>query len=234
VILSRIKSWARERRDPNRFLAKVSGVVHVGANSGQERDLYHKLGLKVIWVEPIPEVFNLLVANIKGYANQIAYRQLLTDKDEETHTLHLASNEGQSSSIYELEEHKDIWPYVNYTGSLQLKSKKLEALFSEEGINAKDYQALVMDTQGSELLVLKGAVSLLNGFKYVKTEVPDFESYKDCCQLKDIDDFMFSHGFKEHGRVEFATRKEGGSYFDIVYKRIRKVQVMGERNELRL
>lgn len=36
------------------------GVVHVGANLGQERELYEHYGLNVLWVEPIPEVFEQL------------------------------------------------------------------------------------------------------------------------------------------------------------------------------
>ena len=42
------------RRDGDRFLKEVSGVVHVGANTGQERGIYDKLSLDVIWIEPIP------------------------------------------------------------------------------------------------------------------------------------------------------------------------------------
>jgi hypothetical protein len=42
------------------YLRKVRGVIHVGANEGQERDLYAAFGLNVIWIEPIPEVFQVL------------------------------------------------------------------------------------------------------------------------------------------------------------------------------
>ena len=32
------------------FLKSVSGVIHVGANTGQERDLYAKYHLDVVWI----------------------------------------------------------------------------------------------------------------------------------------------------------------------------------------
>src|SRR6187549_2624440 len=35
--------------DPNRFLRSARGVVHVGANIGQERELYQRCGLEVLW-----------------------------------------------------------------------------------------------------------------------------------------------------------------------------------------
>lgn len=44
-------------RTENSFLSKGRGVIHVGANAGQERELYAAFGLHVIWIEPIPDVF---------------------------------------------------------------------------------------------------------------------------------------------------------------------------------
>ncbi|GMR17054.1 MAG: hypothetical protein BMS9Abin32_108 [Gammaproteobacteria bacterium] len=58
--------------NPDRFLRFAGGVVHVGANSGQERDLYALFDLPVLWVEPIAEVFRELQANIAGYPQQRA------------------------------------------------------------------------------------------------------------------------------------------------------------------
>jgi hypothetical protein len=92
-------------------------------------------------------------------------------------------------------------------------------LLEDQGIDVAQYQALVMDTQGSELLILRGAVSILSRFEFIKLEVPDFESYEGCCKLADVNAFMVSHKYKEHSRKKFASRKEGGSYFDVVFKR---------------
>src|SRR5262245_2591910 len=41
--LRRIRSMLK--RDPDSFLREVSGVIHVGANTGQEKELYEKFGL---------------------------------------------------------------------------------------------------------------------------------------------------------------------------------------------
>jgi hypothetical protein len=42
--------------DPYRFLRRTKGVVHVGANEGQERDIYARYNLNVLWIEPLPDV----------------------------------------------------------------------------------------------------------------------------------------------------------------------------------
>ena len=75
--------------DPNRFLKHVSGVVHVGANAGQERELYKSHGLSVVWVEPIPEIFAKLDANLQGYTNQRRFQALVTDVDNMEFEFHV-------------------------------------------------------------------------------------------------------------------------------------------------
>jgi FkbM family methyltransferase len=223
-IVGKIKSFFRPTRRASKvsldgFLNDVSGVVHVGANIGDERKLYRAHGLRVVWIEPIPEVFTHLSARIRGYKNQKALQALVTDVDDKEYEFHIANNYGAASSIFKFKHHKDIWPNVEYTANVLLKSVTLATLFKREQLDASNYQALIMDTQGSELLVLRGSIPILSNFKFIKTEVPDFESYEGCCQLSDINGFMIEHGYKEFFRNKQASRAEGGSYFDIVYKK---------------
>ena len=58
------------------------------------------------------------------------------------------------------------------------------------------FPALVMDTQGSELLVLRGADPRLPSFAFIKTEVADFEAYSGCCQLAEVTAFLSARGFR--------------------------------------
>jgi FkbM family methyltransferase len=214
--------WLRSilKRDPDKFLRKVSGVIHVGANTGQERDLYKKYDLRVVWVEPIPNVFETLTANLIGFPQQRAFQYLVSDLDDTEYQFHVANNNGASSSILDLKLHKDIWPDVTYERTIRLRSKTLVSLLKEEHIEPGGYDALIMDTQGSELLVLKGAVPILQNFIYIKTEVPDFEAYAGCCQFSEVSAFLSHHGFREYSRYQFAQRAEGGKYYDVVYKRV--------------
>lgn len=205
--------------NPDRFLRRVSGVIHVGANTGGERDLYKKNGLRVVWIEPIPEIFRTLQANLAGYAEQRAFPALVTDRDNAEYPFHISNQSGASSSILDLKLHKDIWPNVSYERTITLTSTTLPSFFEREKISVRDYDALVMDTQGSELLVLKGADTILKHFKFIKTEVADFEAYTGCCQLKDIDQFLGERGFRKFSSHKFAERPGGGNYYDVVYER---------------
>lgn len=223
------KKWRKFIRTPKRLLAKykdrkllktISGIVHVGANHGQEIDKYAEFDLDVVWVEPIPEVFEQLTRNLKNHKKQKAIQALITDIDDKEYQFNVANNNGASSSIFDLKKHKEIYPSVHMTNTISLKSKTLTTLFEENQLNPEKYQALVMDTQGSELLVLKGSLPLLKHFKFIKTEVADFEAYEGCCQLDDIDDFMVSNGFEEYHRKNFGKpTKSGGQYYNIFYVR---------------
>jgi FkbM family methyltransferase len=225
-MLAALKGVLRRRgvidRSPMKgFLRHAVGVIHVGAHTGQERVRYAQYRLNVLWIEPIPEIFAALRENLAGFAAQRAVECLVTDKDGAEYEFHVTSNRGGSSSIFPLGRHKDIWPEVRETATLTLRSKTLPTLLADERIDARQYDALVMDTQGSELLVLEGAAPLLDRFKFVKTEVADFPAYEGGCQLKDIESLMQRFGFRELARNTIARHPQGGAYYDIVYGRPR-------------
>jgi 2-O-methyltransferase len=206
-------------RDKHRYLRSCRGIIHVGANLGQERQIYAAYGLRVLWIEPIPQIFDRLTANLAGYPDQRAIKALITDKDGEILTLHVANNDGASSSIFDLHQHKDVWPEVAYVGDLRLPTATLVTALRSASIDWTQYDALVMDTQGSELLVLKGASEILPGIAYIVTEAADFEAYKDATTLIELEGFLAPLGFKLASKRKFAERAGGGAYYDVLFKR---------------
>lgn len=209
----------KPRRDSASFLRKCKGVIHVGANSGQEREVYEHYDLDVLWIEPIPEVFQKLKTNIAPFGKQKGVCALVSDEDDREILFNVSSNEGQSSSMLDLAAHKELWPEVNYTHTLKLKSVTLPTLLRRERIDPAFYDALVLDTQGSELLVLKGAGAILKGFQFISSEAADFEAYKGCCKLEDLDQFLIQRGFKRAQKESFASKEGTGSYFNALYER---------------
>lgn len=205
----------------NGFLRHIDTLIHVGANEGQERDIYAKFDLTVHWVEPIPTVFELLQTSVECFPKQRAYKALVLDRDDVTCTLHVASNAGASSSILELREHQQLWPDISFTHDISVKSTTLTTLVKTQSIQLGRHAALVLDTQGSELLILKGALELLHHFEYIKAEVADFESYSGCCKLSELLTFMKQHDFCEVERDAFMTAPGVGTYYDILFRQER-------------
>ncbi|MGI9178224.1 MAG: FkbM family methyltransferase [Pirellulales bacterium] len=180
---------------PAAYLARVDGVLHVGAHTGQERWLYDRYGLAVVWVEPIPEVCDELRRNLREFPLQRAYRRLLTDRDGASYDLRLAGDDGLSSSLFDRAESRPN--AVAYVSWMSVRSSTLATLSREEGIDLSRYQALVLDVQGAELAVLHGAGEMLDRFRYIQVDGSDFEDYAGGCRLDEVKRFLAARGFIE-------------------------------------
>jgi FkbM family methyltransferase len=229
-IPERVINKVRRHLSPlDSFLKEVPGVIHIGANTGQERDHYASLGLNVLWIEPNPTVFEVLRSNISGFPKQNARCCLLAAEHGTEYTFHVSDNHGLSSSIFDLARHREIWPDTHFIRDIKITATTLCHLVDVEQIDLRSFGALVLDTQGSELLVLKGAIPLLEKFRFVKAEVADFEAYAGCCRLPELTEFMRQQGFalsRKDGHtfsrnVPLTTaRKEVGTYYEVLYSRV--------------
>lgn len=202
------------------FIKDSTGVIHVGASYGQERDVYADAGLPVVWIEADIDVFDALCGNLVGrYANQRALNYLVTDKDDEIYDFGISNNQGFSSSIFPLKEHREVWPTVDYVGHRSLKSKTLKSIVEAERIDLAQYNTLILDVQGAELKVLEGAKDILQHFKYIRCEAHDFEAYEGGCYDYELDDFLQKRGFQRVATWEAKESSVGRGIFEILYQR---------------
>lgn len=204
--------------DVSSFLKHSRGVIHVGANKGQERYLYDSLGLDVLWIEPIPAICKRLRRNVAGFRKQRVLEALLLDQPGTQVVLHVANNGGASSSIFDFKLHTDIWPDVRYTHDLPLTSKTLPGLLHESGIEVGRYDALLIDTQGSELLILQGARDILSAFRFIQVEAADFAAYDGAATTGQITTFLNEAGFRFLSSRRLAVHDGGGTYCDMVFE----------------
>ena len=86
---------------------------------------------------------------------------MLTDKDGECYKRSVASKDGMLSSIFDFDQHGSIWLELGMSGQITLKSATLATLLKINEVEVGLYKTLVMDVQGSELLVLRGAEPFL-------------------------------------------------------------------------
>lgn len=170
----------------------VKGVLHIGAHTAEEEPEYLKLVSgkdKIIWVEANP----VLAEKLKYDPSREVACALITDKDNEERDF-IITNHDQSNSIFELEEHKNIFPWVFQTGKVKMKTSTIDTLFFEKVIE-KGINMLAMDIQGAELLALKGADKCLHHFDVIYTEVNLTHVYKDCALIIELDSFLEEYGF---------------------------------------
>jgi len=177
----------------------ITGIIHVGACTGEERDIYLDCGVpRVEWFEANPETFSLLKENIsqEKYKGHVAHELLLADTDDEEVTFFITSNfRSASSSMLPLGKHKEHYPKITVQNELRLKTKKFETYAKQAGFNFDQINFLNMDVQGAELKVLKGFGDLLNHFDYVYSEVNTAHLYEGCVLLDELDQYLSDFGF---------------------------------------
>lgn len=213
-------AWRNEREFLDGYLRNVPGLIHVGANLGQERRYYWLIGLDVVWVEPIREIYDRLVDNISAYPRQRAYNALLTGRRGEQVRFGIANNNGASSSVLPLQDHATLWPDVVYSEMRTLTSTTLTDLVAAEQIPLDRYPALTLDVEGAEKMVLEGGRDLLQQFRYIKCEAADFPARTGTPSARDLDSVLRLYGFQELARRAFAMGPgHEGTYWDIVWKR---------------
>jgi len=171
-----------------------TGVLHVGANVGEEAPIYDELGIKdVCWIEANIQLISQLRITASKYNHRVIHACIGDIQDLEIE-LHISNNAGQSSSILEFGTHKIAHPDVHYVGSNVMKMKRIDQIscFGE-------YDFLNIDLQGAELKALKGMGDTLKHFKWAYLEVNKEELYKGCALIDSIDLFMIANHFR---RVE--------------------------------
>ena len=75
------------------------------------------------------------------------------------------------------------------------KLRTIDVLLRDQGVERVDF--LKLDTQGTELEILKGAKTYLSTgrISIIKTEISFVPIYRDQCTFSDLDDFLRRHGF---------------------------------------
>lgn len=178
-----------------RYGIKPKGVLHIGANVGEEAPVYERLGIKKqIWIEGNPEIFLKLKKNIAHNPQAVALNYVVGDENKEV-VFHISNNGSQSSSVLELGTHKVAHPTVHYIDHIKTTMHRIDSL----GLDLKDVDFLNIDLQGAELLALRGMGDLLRQFNWAYLEVNKEHVYEHCVLVSDLDLFMLGFGFK---RVE--------------------------------
>jgi FkbM family methyltransferase len=175
---------------------KPNGVIHVGGHLGQEIPLYRYMGLKCIAIfEPQSDLAARLQFKYKKCKEVSVFPFALGSKHEEK-PMYLEAdssvNLSASSSFLKPVQHLDDYPHVRFgevaTGSFSVKPLDWFGIIK--------CNLLVIDTQGFELEVLKGAESTLKYVDYVICEYWQNQAYEGVPTSSQLVNFLNSRGFR--------------------------------------
>ena len=186
------------------------GIIHVGAHRLQELNIYHEAGVKnIIWIEADP----LICAEMqKKYPMEVILPYLVTDKCGER-DFFVSSNKGASSAIYPFHEHKKIYPDVTMVSRVELPTETLDTILSINEVDTRLYNMLVMDVQGAELLVLKGATNYIENCEFIISEINAKEMYKGCVLVGELDKHIEGLGFNKVKQGLHRVKGYGDAFY---------------------
>ena len=198
-----------------RKYGKPKGILHVGANTGQEAEAYDKHTKKVVWIEALPHVYEKLLEHIKNYPEQIAIKACISDQDGVKVLFHESNNEAQSSSFLELGTHKTAHPEVHYIQDHAMTTIRLDTLLNNSELIdfGHDLDFLAMDIQGAEMLALKGLGNRIHQFKYIYLEVNTTYVYEGCALMPEIVKYLEEFGFTKREERIFKHWGWGDALF---------------------
>lgn len=198
-----------------KFSVKAGGVLHLGANEGQEAEDYNRQGIsRVIWVEALLPIWQKLCQNTGRYPGHVCLAACVSDVTGETVKFHVANNGAQSSSFLEFGTHSKEHPSVKFIRDIEMTTIRVDDLLRKRSLSVGPHWFLNIDLQGAELKALKGMGSLLWEFDYAYIEVNEKELYVGCPLKQEIDEYLAQHGL--YPRVVKMT---GAGWGDCFYTR---------------
>jgi FkbM family methyltransferase len=197
-----------------RGIAKI-GVVHVGADVGQEVMQYFNYGFEnVILIEANPECYEILISKFGNDPRIRIFNYAICDQqgmvDFHIHTSRSGNTE--PASILPMKRFKEIVKTLHTTRTIRVRAVTLDALFERHQIPFAAYNFVNIDIQGAELLAFRGAQKLLSSIDVIVSEVNVVEMYENCALEGDVVDFLDTQGFERKHAVYHTLHDEHSTF----------------------
>ena len=194
----------------NKWQFNVTGVIQAGAHYGEEIGFFDHLQVtKRVLFEPVKSNFDVLDKHFGINPHNILIKKALGSQDGILPIYTETDNRGESCSILAPKEHLVQFPYIKFD---ELQEIVDVTTLDTCGIDLTDCNFLMMDTQGYELEVLKGASKTLEHVDYIVTEVMRAELYEGATMYEELCAFLYEKGFS---MVE--QNWVGGTYGDCLF-----------------
>ena len=201
-----------------RYRLRVRGIVHVGGHLGQEAETYARMGAdRQLWIEPQLAVFEELRRRLASYDRAECVRVACGAIAGEA-TLHVTgANTGASSSLLEPAASSRASFGLEVVDRVTVPVEPLDEIVGARRDRFGDSNLLVLDVQGYELEVLRGARGTLSQqIDCVVSEVSRVPIYEGSCLEHEVEAELAERGFAkvlvrlgrgEHGDAVFLKRE---------------------------
>lgn len=168
-------------------------VVDIGCRWGFA-EKFTRGGYRVYGFDPDTEECNSLSRRYQS--NSVSIVPVALAEGDGTRTLHVTQEPACSSLLRPDPKLTEVYPALRcarQVSSIEIEATSLDAWARKSGVPCIDF--IKIDTQGSELEILKGATSTLQGVRCLEVEVEFNPIYLDQPLFSDVDQFLRKAGF---------------------------------------
>lgn len=183
------------------FVSLANGIFHVGAHRGQEAAVYDRIRKPVLWVEAIPEIADSLEESVGALYRQFVVCACLSSRDGSEVQFHIASNDGQSSSLYPFKGGRSgpgaLWPDqdLHMSSTRTLVTRTVDSILTEANLGLANLDHWIVDVQGAELDVLRGATRSMARCRSMLVETSSLNIYDGGAHFDEVCGFLKGQGF---------------------------------------
>jgi FkbM family methyltransferase len=179
-----------------------AGLIHVGAGFGRDVAAYRQLEVpRVVLVEALDGAFGGLKKEIGDNPTMHPVRALCSSLAGVQSNFYIASNAGVSSSMLKPRRHLIEAPTVEFPLTVKIVTTTLDSVIadleaSSVGFSLGQTDVLIVEVQGAELQVLKGASRTLQRVRYVYATVFSGGLFEKETDFGDLQAFLRCYGFR--------------------------------------
>lgn len=182
------------------YSTPIRGIVHVGANDGEEVARYVELGIpKILCIEPMQQAVIRFCRRypIDRYP-QVVLRQLALGNENREGTLSITAIDGGSSFLKYRPQNRSgpIAPHPDRDKIVGQQACSIRRWADLPGIDRQDYNCCVIDVQGMELDVLRGMDEQILLFDYFVVEVSEIPFYEGEAPAGEVISFLRGFGYE--------------------------------------
>jgi len=169
-------------------------------------------------VEPNARMWSTL-DRLAATHKTIRIKKIALGKEKGSAVLHVTAN-NVSSSLNEISVQEVAQTPRAFQASFKEEDEATVEVSTLDG-EFKDTPGVLLiklDTQGTELDVLKGGIEMLKKTRFVLTEMDNHNLYKNTCQYYEVDDFLRSRSFRLVDIIVTYRGNDGMAEFDALYE----------------
>ncbi len=180
-------------------LANNPVIIDVGAADGGVALYFseHYAHVTTHCIEPNTRMLPVLEENTRGNKN-IAVKNMALGSEQGEITLYVTADRLASSLNEPNKDEIGKFPVASHRAKFeaQEKIKVRVSTLDDEFKDASNVLLIKLDTQGTELDVLRGGREVLKRTQFVLTEMNNHRLYNNTCQYHEVDGFLRGEGFR--------------------------------------